>query len=69
MKKKTQKVLNFLNGMHEYIISNPQFRKKTFTKTETQIQGELRPIIINYLQKFYCDAGYKDFEAKSYKSF
>ena len=59
----------FLDGLHQYIISNPQFRKKTETKSETHIQAELRPIIIDYLKKYFKQEGYRDYEKKAYKSF
>lgn len=69
MKKKTQKVSDFLEGLHKYIVGNPQFRHNTKTRSETQVQAEIRPLIISYLQKHFGEAGYKDTEAKANKSF
>lgn len=69
MKKKSAKVLEFIEGMHEYIISNPQFRRDTRTKSEIQVQAEIRPLIIQYLEKYFEKAGYKDVVAKANKSF
>lgn len=69
MKKKTAKVSKFLEGLHEYIVGNPQFRHDTKTKSESQVQTEIRPLIIAYLQKYFGEAGYKDTEAKAIKSF
>lgn len=69
MKKKTAKVSQFLDGLHKYITTNPQFRRDTKTKTEVQVQTEIRPLIISYLQKYFGEAGYKDTEAKAIKSF
>ncbi|PLX71321.1 MAG: hypothetical protein C0602_01565 [Denitrovibrio sp.] len=69
MKKKTVKVQSFINNLNDYIVKHPQFRKKTNGKSETQIQTEIRPLIIAYLEKYYREAGYKDYEAKANKSF
>ncbi len=69
MKKKTSKVTAFIDGLHSHIVSNPQFRKNTAGKSETQIQAEIRPLIIDYLEEFFKEAGYKDEVAKANKSF
>lgn len=69
MKKKTENVTKFIDGLHNFIIKNPQFRKNTKGKSETQIQAEIRPIIIDYLQNFFESKGYKDSIAKAHKSF
>lgn len=69
MKKKTAKVANFLEGLHQHIVGNPQFRRDTRAKSESQAQTEIRPLIISYLQKYFGEAGYKDTEAKAIKSF
>ena len=45
MKKKSAKVTKFMEDLHSFIISNPQFRKKTKGKSETQIQAEIRPLL------------------------
>ena len=69
MKKKSAKVLEFIEGMHDYVTSNPQFRKDTRSKSETQVQAEIRPLIIQYLEKYFEKEGYKDVVAKANKSF
>lgn len=69
MKKKTTKVTQFLENLHTFITDNPQFRKHTKGKSETQIQAEIRPLIIRYLEKHFEETGYKDYIAKANKSF
>ncbi len=69
MKKKTLKVSKFIENLHTFIINNPQFRNKTSGKSETQIQAEIRPLIIRYLEKHFKKTGYKDSVAKANKSF
>jgi hypothetical protein len=69
MKKKTDKVLRFLIDLYDYVVGNPQFRHDTKTKSESQVQTEIRPLIISYLQKYFGENGYKDTEAKAIKSF
>lgn len=69
MKKKTAKVTKFITDLHKFIVNNPQFRKRTDGKSETQIQAEIRPLIIQYLQIYFKEAGYKDDVAKAHKSF
>lgn len=69
MKRKTQRAISFIDGLHHYIISNPQFRQNTRTKSEAEIQTELRPLIIRYLEKFFKNEGYKDHVGKANKSF
>ena len=69
MKKKTQSVTDFIEDLHQYIVSNQQFRKDTSNKSETDIQREIRPVIINYLKAVFEKAGYKDADAKAHKSF
>ena len=69
MKKKSAKVKSFIEGLHNFIVNNPKFRKNTAGKSETQIQTEIRPIIIRYLEEYFKNSGYKDAEAKANKSF
>lgn len=69
MKKKTAKVTKFIEGLHKYIVGHPQFRKKTGDKSEVQIQTEIRPLILQYLQRHFRDSGYTDDVAKAHKSF
>ncbi len=69
MKKKSSNVLSFIKNLHKFIIENPQFRKDTQGKNETQIQTELRPILLQYLEKYFTKANYRDVVAKANKSF
>lgn len=69
MKKKTTQVVDFIRGLHDYIISNPQFRRNTRGKSEVQVQTELRPLIISYLENHFASLGYKDAVAKANRSF
>lgn len=69
MKKKTQKVSKFIEDLHNFITSNPQFRNKTSKKSEVDIQAEIRPIIIRFLEKYFQQSGFKDPIAKANKSF
>ena len=64
MRKKTAKVDRFIAGLHQFIISHPQFRKLTGQKSEVRIQAEIRPILIRYLEDYFEAAGYKDSIAK-----
>ena len=68
MRRKTQKVTEFINGLHKYIVKNPQFRSRTEGRSETQIQTEIRPLIIRYLEKYFTGK-VKDATAKAHKSF
>jgi len=69
MKKKTKALKNFIDGLHDYITLNPQFRRDTKNKSEAFIQTEIRPLIIQYLEKYFKSKGYKDFTQKANKSF
>ena len=69
MKKKSARLIEFMEELHEFIIKNPQFRKNTGGKTEVQIQAEIRPIIIRFLEKYFEKQGFKDFSGKANQSF
>ncbi len=69
MRKITSKAQSFIKSLHEYIICSPQSRKDVARKTETQIQTEIRPVILGYLERYFNEQGYKDFVAKANKSF
>ena len=69
MRKKTKALRLFLDNLHKAIISNPQFRKDVSQKTEVQIQAELRPVIISYLESYFKVQGYKDYIKKAHNSF
>lgn len=69
MKKKTAQVTKFIKGMHEFIMESNQLRIDTSKKTEKEVQTEIRPIIIRYLEIYFQNKGYKDYVAKANKSF
>lgn len=69
MKAKTQKAISFLEGLHNYLIKHPQFRKRTKNKSEVQIQTEIRPLIIAYLEKYFREQGVVDYISKAHQSF
>lgn len=69
MKKKTAKLNQFIDGLHNFLVNHPQFRKKTNEKTESQIQAEIRPLVIQYLERWLQKNGFKDYVAKAHKSF
>ena len=69
MRKKTAKVDGFIEDLHEFITTHPQFRKQTGEKSEVRIQAEIRPVIIRYLENHFERAGYRDSIAKANKSF
>ena len=58
-----------MEGLHRYIVSDPQFRRHTRSKSEKQIQTELRPLIIRYLEKYYEASGFIDFTEKANRAF
>ncbi|TNE63132.1 MAG: hypothetical protein EP335_10820 [Alphaproteobacteria bacterium] len=68
-KTKTRGVVEFIEGLHKYIVTHPQFRKNTKGKSETAIQTELRPLILNFLEKDFDAKGYADAVAKANKAF
>ena len=53
MKVKSKEFIEFVNNLHDYIVKNPQFRKDTSNKSESVIQGEIRPLIVQYLEKYF----------------
>ena len=69
MKKKTKPLINFIESLHRHIISNPQFRRDTAKKSESFIQAEIRPLIIQFLENYFREKGYKDYTQKANKSF
>lgn len=69
MKRKTAQAEKFITEMHDYIVGHPQFRKKTGDKSEEEIQREIRPLIIEYLQAYFREQGIKDVVAKAHNSF
>lgn len=69
MRKKSAKLTKFINGLHKYVVTHPQFRKRTAGKSEVHIQAEIRPLIISYLEKWFHSQGYIDSVGKAHKSF
>jgi hypothetical protein len=69
MRRKSKKAADFVSGLHNFIVSDRQFRRKTAGKTEVQIQTEIRPLILRYLENYFAVAGYKDPVARANKSF
>lgn len=69
MKAKTKKAISFLENLHKYIVKHPQFRKRTKDKPELQIQTEIRPLIISYLEKYFREQGIVDYVRKAHQSF
>jgi hypothetical protein len=69
LKKKSKKATRFVKDLHDFVVSSPQFRKRTAGKSETQIQAEIRPLIIRYLEEHFAAEGFKDAVAKANASF
>lgn len=69
MKKKSAKVVAFLDELHRFITTNRRFRTHTLGLSEKQIQTELRSLIIEFLAEHFRAAGFKDPDAKANKSF
>jgi hypothetical protein len=69
MRRKTAGCTSFINGLHDYIVSHPQLRRDTRAKAEKEIQAELRPIVIRYLEMHFEAEGFKDYIAKANQSF
>jgi len=69
MRKKSAQVNNFIENLHNFLLSNPQLRKDTSFKSEPQIQVELRPLIIRFLERYFRKEKFKDFSSKAHKSF
>jgi len=69
MKMKSAKAISFVSELHDFIVNDPQFRKNTATRTETQIQAEIRPLIIRYLENHFSGLSFSDAVAKANKSF
>ena len=67
MKRKTEGCTKLLSDLHNFIVSDRQFRRDTKTKPEKAIQTEIRPLIINFLEKYFKEVGYNDSTAKAHK--
>ena len=69
MKRKSKALIHFIDNLHQFITSDPQFRKDTSNKSEVAIQSEIRPLIIKFLENYFRAKGIVDFSAKAHKSF
>ena len=69
MRKKSKAVTDFIKELHQFIVNDPTFRKRTADKSEAEIHAELRPLMIQFLQKYFEGKGYKDPVAKASQSF
>ena len=69
MKAKTSKSKEFIEGHHKHLIGSPLLRKNVQTKSESQIQTELRPIIFNYMVKYFENKNWKNPESGAKKYF
>lgn len=69
MKKKTAKAEGFIEGLHDFVVSDLQFRKNTAGRSEVQIQTEIRPLILRYLENYFVGQGYADGVAKANQAF
>ena len=69
MRKKTAKLVQFIEKLHEFITESPQFRPDTAAYSETRIHAEIRPLIIWYLEDYFAGEGFADPKAKANKSF
>ena len=69
MKRKSSKAVDFIEGLHKHITNHPTLRKNTSGKSEVRIQTEIRPIILEYLTKWFANDGVRSPESKAYKSF
>ncbi len=59
-KAKTAKVRKFLADLHQYIVSDPSFRKKLKDHSELQIQTELNQIILRFLMDHFRESKNKN---------
>ena len=50
MRRKSKQVIEFIEGLHEFITSSNQYRENTKGLSEVRIQAEIRPMIIRYLE-------------------
>lgn len=69
LKRKTRKVDQFIDNLHEFIVNDRSFRKKTLGLSETRVQSEIRPLILDFLKRYFKEQGVVDYEAKAHKSF
>lgn len=69
LKTKTIQAKTFLDGLHQAIVGHPSYRQKTKDKTEVQIQTEIRPMILRYLEEHFRLKGFKDPVQRANKAF
>ena len=53
MKRKTKNAIKFIENLHSHLVKDPLLRQNVRNKSESQIQTELRPIILGYLVKYF----------------
>lgn len=69
MRKKSAEAIEFINSLHNFLVRDLQFRDDTTKKTEAEIQSELRPVIVRYLENYFTKRGHKTPQAKAHASF
>ena len=53
MRRKSKKATEFIQSLHLHLVKSPLLRKNVQNKTERDIQTELRPIIFDYMKKYF----------------
>lgn len=69
MKKKTVKAVEFIEDLYSFILKHNLLRNDTRKFSETDIQRELRSIIIDYLREYWKSENIKDYVVKANASF
>ncbi len=69
IKRKSRQAVDFIDSLHSYIVRNPQFRRNTAERSESSIQAEIRPLIIQFLEEHFKQSGYVDYTRKANASF
>ena len=68
MKKKTEKVRNFLEELHKRIVTDYLFNNETEKRSESYVQAQIRPIIFNFLVDKFKELNFVNPEKKANKS-
>jgi len=69
MRRKSKKVTEFIQSLHLHLKKSPLLRKNVQNKTERDIQTELRPIIFDYMKKYFEKENRKNPEILAKKYF
>ncbi len=69
MKKKSSKATQFLEGLFDHVSNHSRLRQDTRKYSETDIQRELRSLIIEYLQEYWKSQNIEDYKRKANASF